>query len=128
MDSSKLFLPQHSVIVVVFKMQGCVACADYVPRFTAVASAKGLPVFNLAKGQLPTVAQLAATCLPIYVVDCYDKQFEDWADHLKASSMPVTFVLRRPRGKMVIEGAVPDAQIEWLLGKALRGLSCELDR
>lgn len=119
-------------MVVVFKMQGCDACADYVPRFTKAANQRGLKVFNLASGSAPTEAELQATCLPVYVIDCEDKKFAAWCDHLagkgKEQGMPATYVVRRPHGKLAIEGAVPDTQIEWILGKALRGLQCELDR
>jgi hypothetical protein len=131
-DAPKLFLPQHRVIVVAFKMQGCGACAEYIPRFTKAVTAKGLPVFNVSKDSLPSAAELAATCLPVYVIDCEDEKFAAWCDHLavkkKDQGMPATYVVRRPHGKIAIEGAIPNGQIEWLLGKALRGLSCDLDR
>jgi hypothetical protein len=110
-------------------MQGCGACEEYVPRFKQVVQKEiGLPVFDVGKGRLPDPKVLSRTCLPVYTVDCDDKQFGDWAEHLNVHATPSTYVLRRPRGIIRLEGAIPNEQVKWLLGKALRGLTCDFDR
>lgn len=109
-------------------MQGCGACEEYKPRFRKVVREIGLPVFDVGKGRLPDPTLLQSTCLPVYMVDCDDTQFGDWAEHLNVHATPTTYVLRRPRGMIRIEGAIPDDQVKWVMSKALRGLHCEFDR
>jgi hypothetical protein len=119
-------MPHHKVIVAVFTMAGCGACEEYKPRFRRVVQEMGLPVFDVGKGRLPDPTALSRTCLPVYTIDCDDKQFGNWAEHLNVHATPSTYVLRRPRGVLKLEGSIPDEQVKWLLGKALRGLTCEL--
>lgn len=126
---SSLYLPQHRVLVATFVMQGCGACEEFKPRFRRIVEQEiGLPVFNVGIGKMPDPNLLSRTCLPVYIVDCDDKQFGDWAEHLNVGATPSTYVLRRPKGVIKLEGAASDNEVKWLMGKALRGLSCEFDR
>ena len=91
------------VVVVVFTIPGCDACAEYKPRFQRVAQHYGRIV-------------------PIYMLNANDARpdIADLASRLNVTSVPATFVLRRPTGVIRYEGAITDEQIAWLLGVAAR--------
>ncbi len=89
------------VVVVVFTIAGCEACAEYKPRFRRVA-------------------QHYQQHVPIMMFDANDPKCADLANRLNVMSVPATFVLRRPTGMIRVEGAIPDSQIAWLLGVAAR--------
>jgi thioredoxin-like negative regulator of GroEL len=101
-------LNQAPVVVVLFKMEGCPACAEYEPRFRKFAAAYG-------------------SCVPTLIVDVTDERYIPLADRLGVTGVPATFVLRRPRGVIRLEGAVSDRQIQGLLDVAARSASCQLD-
>jgi thioredoxin-like negative regulator of GroEL len=98
-------LDQARIVVVVFTIQGCEACADYKPRFERVAGAYG-------------------GCVPIVMADANDPRFAQLADRLSVQEVPATFVLRKPRGVIRVVGSVPDSQINWLMGVAARESTC----
>ena len=91
------------VVVVVFTIPGCDACAEYKPRFQQIA-------------------QHYQTIVPIYMLDANDTRPDvaDLASRLNVAHVPATFVLRRPTGVIRIEGSIPDDQIARLLGVAAR--------
>jgi thioredoxin-like negative regulator of GroEL len=93
------------VVVVVFKIAGCEACADYLPKFQRIA-------------------QRYARCLPIYVVDANDPRYQTLANRLNVSAVPATFALRRGTGLIRLEGDSSEAEIAWLLNIAAREASC----
>lgn len=94
--------PQTSpIVVVLFTLEGCPACEEYKPRFEKIAAAY--------KDRFPIVR-----------ADANDEKYADLAERLQVSSVPVTYVLRRPTGLIKVEGSVPDSQIAWLLNIAAR--------
>jgi thioredoxin-like negative regulator of GroEL len=99
---------QARIVVVVFTIKGCDACAEYRPRFERVASTY-------------------AGCVSIVMADANDPRFTQLADRLGVEEVPVTFVLRKPRGVIRVVGSVPDSQINWLMGIAARESTCPTD-
>jgi len=96
------------VVVVVFKMAGCGACAEYVPRFQRIARAY-------------------AQCLPIWIIDANDPRYAQLADRLRVSAVPATFALKRGSGVLRLDGSSSDAEIVWLLDVAAREALCPVD-
>jgi len=76
--------------LVVFHMQGCPACHEYLPRLRAAAR------------RHPTV--------PVHVMEA--GQNSQLADAFKVSAVPATFVVKGTRS-IRREGALPDHEIEW---------------
>lgn len=93
-------VPDANVVVVVFHMEGCPACEEYVPRFNAQA------------------AQLAGGKVPVYVLDANKEAAA--ADYYQVRAVPVTMVLRRPVGAIRMEGALSDGEIAHLFDIARR--------
>ncbi len=93
-------LDQARVIVVLFTIDGCSACEDLKPRFQRIAQ--------------------NYTGFPIVQADANDPQWRHLAERLNVSNVPAMYVMRRPTGLITQVGAVPDAQIQWLLGVAAR--------
>lgn len=91
------------VVVVLFTIPGCDACAEYKPRFQRIA-------------------QMYQRIMPIYLLDANDTRADvaDLASRLNVTNVPATFVLRRPTGVIRVEGSIPDDQIVRLLGVAVR--------
>jgi len=98
-------LDHARIVVVVFTIEGCAACAEYKPRFQRVASAY-------------------MGCVPIIVADANDPRYTPLADRLGVQEVPATFVLRKPRGMIRAVGGLADAQINWLMGLAAREATC----
>jgi thioredoxin-like negative regulator of GroEL len=84
---------------VLFTLEGCGACAEYKPRFAKLAAPY-------------------AGHVPVVYADADDPQYADLANRLNVEAVPVTFVLRRPRGMIRLTGSSTDAQITWLLNAA----------
>jgi hypothetical protein len=95
-------LDQAHVCVIVFMMNDCSACEEYVPRFRRRAAAY-------------------RQYMPILIVDVEDPRYTDLADRLNVTGTPATFALKRGYGTLRLEGSVSDREIEWLLGVAARG-------
>ena len=87
-------MAQPNAVVVVFAMQQCPACSDYMPRFKAIAS------------QFPQV--------PHQVLDANAPGVQGLADRFQIQATPTTMVLRRPVGAIKAEGSLPDADIQRL--------------
>jgi hypothetical protein len=96
------------IVVVVFKMAGCSACEEYVPRFKRIA-------------------QHYTSCIPIMIIDANDKRYEQLATRLNVSNVPATYVMRRPHGVVPLIGAGSDAEIQSLLDIAAREAVCPTD-
>lgn len=94
-------LDQARIVIVVFTLEGCPACAEYKPRFLQMA-------------------QIVQDRMPIIMADANDPRFADLAQRLNVAAVPATFVLRRPTGIIRIAGAIPNDQIAWLLDLAAR--------
>jgi thioredoxin-like negative regulator of GroEL len=85
-------LTQYSIVVVVFVMDGCDACAEYVPRFQHVA--------RQFSGKIPA-----------FIVDVNSPQGGPLADRFMVEATPTTVILRRPSGAIRAEGALPDTEV-----------------
>lgn len=102
MSLVKRFMVNNSrVVVVLFTIAGCEACAEYKPRFHRMA-------------------QHYRNYVPVMAFDANDPRCADLANRLNVTNVPATFVLRKPTGVIRVEGAIPDSQIAWLLGVAAR--------
>lgn len=89
-----------SPAVLVFVMQGCGACSEYMPRFSRV------------------VRPFHQRGLPVHIIDVNaDKRSVAFADRLKIKSTPTTLVMGR-RGAVRREGAIPDSEIKKILEQA----------
>lgn len=94
-------LNRANVVVVVFVMEGCPACTEYLPRFQRVAA-------------------LYHAHFPIYVLDAAadDAEIQRLADRTKVKATPTTLVMQRGPGVYKTEGAVDDADIQGILQSA----------
>jgi thiol-disulfide isomerase/thioredoxin len=86
-----LDLTQYNVVVVVFVMEGCHACAEYAPRFQQVA--RGFPA------------------VPAFIVDANSPQGGPLADRFMVEATPTTMILRKPSGAVRAEGALPSEEV-----------------
>ena len=91
-------LTPYRIVVVAFYMKDCPACHEYIPRLQQIAA---------RHPNIPTLILEA-------------NQYGPYADQMRVSSVPVTFVLRKPNGAMKAEGAISNNQIEYLYGVAER--------
>jgi hypothetical protein len=107
MSQPVIDLAPHSVCVLVFVMEGCGACEEYVPRLQRVATPllqQGLPILiYMADDPRPTVQSM---------MNAYNIQ-----------ATPTTVVLRLQQGvptgePTVIEGSIDD----WQIGQLVRTL------
>lgn len=96
-------LKPYPVVVVVYKMAGCHACAAYLPRFA-------------------TIAERYKACVPHLILDAAEAP-------RNVTSAPTTLVFRNGRrAKRNLVGAHNDEAIEQLFAWALRfAQGCEID-
>lgn len=78
-------------VLVVFYMNDCPACHEYLPRFRAIAA------------RHPNVQT--------YLLET--EKYAAEADKYGIQGVPVTLALRKPAGMIKVEGGIPDDQIEW---------------
>ena len=88
-------------------MDGCGACAEYVPRFNRIAARY-------------------AHCIPVKILDAGTPEGAQVADRFHVNATPTTLILRKPTGQVYYEGALDDAQIEHVFALAIRGLACDV--
>lgn len=81
-----------NAVIVVFAMRECPACADYMPRFQAVA------------GQF-------AGRVPYQILDANAPDVQELANRFDIAATPTTLVLRRPAGAIKAEGSLSDGEI-----------------
>jgi thiol-disulfide isomerase/thioredoxin len=92
-------VPPANAVVVVFAMKECPACADYMPRFQAVASQfAGRVGYQILDANAPGVQALA--------------------ERFNIEATPTTLVLRRPVGAIKAEGSLSDGEILHLFNVA----------
>lgn len=92
-------LRESPVVVILFTLEGCGACAEFKPRFARIAADYQRHV-------------------SIIDADANDPRFADLADRLKVEAVPAVFLLRRPRGMIRLVGSSTDDQVRWLLNIA----------
>lgn len=94
-------LNRANVVVVLFVMEGCQACTEFLPRFQRAA------------------AQYR-NHFPIYVLDAAsdDVETQKLADRTSVRATPTTLVLRRGPGIYKMEGSVGDADLRGILQSA----------
>lgn len=95
-------LSRTNVVVIVFVMEGCGACHDYLPRLREIG--KGYP-------GVPVVIQ---------DVGKMTDEVQNTADRFNVSATPTTIVAKRGPGFVKAEGAVSDAEIRDLFETANR--------
>lgn len=89
------------IVIIIFKIKGCPACAEYIPRFRRMA----IPY----RGRFP-----------MHVVDAESNEHTNLADQFNVQEVPVTLVLRYPNGIMRYEGALDNNEIKNMLALANR--------
>jgi len=101
-------LTLYSVVIIIFKMEGCGACEGYMPRLVAHLSRP----FYLYEGR-----KIPPTGIPVLVYDAAseDPKVQQLANRYAIHDMPATLVLRRGQGAFKVEGALDDAQIDYML-------------
>jgi thioredoxin-related protein len=107
-------LDNYNVIVVVFGLEGCPACADYTPRLLdRLRQRDNANDFFVYQGALENK-------IPVLFYDggSEDEKVQAFADRYKVNAMPTTLVLRRGTGVLKAEGALDDGRINALLGLA----------
>ena len=97
-----LDLTNANVIVIVFVMDGCPACENYLPRFKRIAKPYSKAGIQIA----------------VFDANSKDDRVQDFADRINVRATPTTAVLPRGQGLVKVEGAVDDATIKQLLDLA----------
>ena len=97
--------------IVVFAMDGCPACDDYLPRFQALVDGfaqHGHPVVYYQLGM-----PLPAGLIPIIILDgaSDDPSIVSFADQHDIGALPTTLLLRRTARPAKLEGAISDQEI-----------------
>jgi thiol-disulfide isomerase/thioredoxin len=100
MESRPQDIPYSNVIVLVFVMEGCPHCKEYMPKFQVEAS------------KHPSI--------PVRVLDANAEGTQATADRLGVISTPTTYVLRRGPGMVKAEGDLDGPDIAYLFGLAER--------
>jgi len=95
-------LSNANVVVVVFVMEGCGACKEYLPRFKKLAE-------PYRKAGLPIL---------IYDAASKDERVQNFADRVGVDATPTTAILKRGPGVLKAEGSIPDEEIQQILGIA----------
>lgn len=98
------------VVVVVFAMDGCHHCHEFLPRLerlTKAFQAKGWP-FVIYDGQ-----QVQPGAIPVIVLDgaSDDPSIAELAERYNIEGMPTTLVMPRWGTPMRLDGAVDDREI-----------------
>jgi len=112
-------LQATKVVIVVFAMPGCPACADYQPRFTKQVEGfkhYGAPFVFYTPGQ-----KLAPGQIPVVILDgtSQDPSIVSFADLYQVSAMPTTILLTYNAPPYRAEGAISDQEVYDLLSSAV---------
>lgn len=99
-------LHEYPVIVVVWGMDGCPMCKEYIPRFRQVA-------------------ERYAGCVPAGVFDTEEVD-DHWIRMFEVEHVPCTMVLRYGRVTARRNQAVEDRTIEHLFYLASQGQECQV--
>lgn len=111
-------LDNTKVLVVVFAMNGCPACGDFLPKFTKAIDAaqkRGEPFVvwqpnqAIAPGQIPVLVYDAGSEAP---------DLQAFADKLGVVGVPATYVLTR-NGTLKAEGTMGQREIAAMLKSAV---------
>lgn len=110
-------LRRTKAVLVVFAMPGCGACDDYLPKFMERIEAYiavGAPFIVWSPGQ-----QIRPGQIPVLLYDAASKadELQDFADRLKVTATPSTYLLTRT-GTHKVEGSIQPAEIDKLLVSA----------
>lgn len=119
-------LGRYKTLIVVWHMQGCGACEEFIPRVLKQAEA-----YKSCLGVLVAPNDRAAhiqTPAAILFLDANNPKYTKWAEQYKIESTPTTYVMFRKqqhRNRKIV-GAVDDREIVGFLNHAMIGLSCEV--
>jgi thioredoxin-related protein len=111
-------LQATKVVLVVFAMDGCPACADFTPRFTKQVEGfqhYRVPFVFYSPGQ-----KLLPGQIPVLILDgtSQDPSVVSFADQYQVSAMPTTILLTYNAAPYRVEGAISDQEIYDLLSTA----------
>jgi len=107
-------LSQTRVVVIVFAMDGCGPCEEYLPRFVKHVERfkrSGYPFVIVKPGTAIEPGQIPVM---IYDASSEDDELQTFADRLGVSATPTTAMLTR-RDTVKLEGGLEDDQIDQLL-------------
>lgn len=91
-----------NIEIIIFKIQGCEACSEYVPRFRKQASAY-------------------ENMFPVHVVDANANDAQELANYYGVKDVPVTLVRRKGNPNVLqYVGGLSDANIQWILAVAAK--------
>jgi thiol-disulfide isomerase/thioredoxin len=110
-------LTRAHAVILVFVMDGCGACEEYLPRFTAQVdqlAKAGTPVGFLTEGAAPE----GSVAVLVYDAASPERAVQDIANRYAVAGTPSTITLRRGVGASKVEGGVTDSQIRHLLIQA----------
>ena len=111
-------LTHAKAVIIVFVMEGCGACEEYLPRFKAqVAAARrqGHRINFYEDGTVPA----GHVAVVVYDAASPDPSIQAIGDRFAVQGTPSTVVLPRGPGAFKVEGGVTDSQIRWILGLVL---------
>lgn len=109
-----------NVVIVIFAMDGCHHCHEYLPRFRRRVRAftdLRWPFVYYDGARTPSAGEI-----PIVIVDgaSPDPSVEELAQRYQVEGMPTTLVMPRIGAPMRLEGAVDDREIHDALVFACR--------
>ena len=104
-------------LLIVFAMDGCGACHEYLPRLQRMVegfASHGVPIYFYTSGQVP------AGQIPVLVYDgtSEDAQVQALADRFKVEAMPTTVLLAHNAKPVKLEGAIEDDELYRVLVSA----------
>lgn len=111
-------LANVNAVVIVFAMDGCPACEDFMPRLQQQISqfqAYGHPFVYYTLGM-----QIPPGQIPVIILDgaSQDPSIDEVAKQHAVDALPTTILLRRYNHPAKREGAIDDEQIHGLLTAA----------
>lgn len=109
---------QANVVILVFAMDGCPACKDYLPKLRDKLDAyqkAGYPLFEFKEGMIA-----AKGTIPVLVIDSQssDPSVVSIADQYQVTALPTTVLLPRYGFPARWEGSLPDTDIDHLFQAA----------
>lgn len=108
-------LTRAKAVIVVFVMEGCGACEEYLPRFKAQVAAarrRGQRINFYDDGSVPE----GHVAVVVYDAASPDPSVQALANRFAVQGTPSTVVLPRGPGAFKVEGGVTNSQIQWILG------------
>ena len=113
-------LSPHNALVAVFKLEGCPACEDYIPRLFARVQelqrqGASIEVYDPERKG----GKKARVIVMVYDLSDAEPEVNRFADRFSISAMPTTVLLPRGPGAFKVEGSLSASQIDSILLRAV---------